>query len=82
MEITFQNPYIFSATTPHLDPHPVQEHTALADAPGMLPGQKRWAIKVRFNPSYQRLEVGFNSCLECPLISRKATANLTDLLQQ
>lgn len=30
MEITFQNPYIFSATTPHLNPHPVQDHTVLA----------------------------------------------------
>lgn len=82
MEITFQNPSIFSATTPHLNPHPVQEHTVLSDDPGMLPGRKRWALKVRFNPSYQRLEAGFNSCLECPSISRKATANLTDLLQE
>lgn len=66
MEITFQNPYIFSATSPHLHPHPVQEHTGLSDDPGMLPGRKRWAVKVRFNPSYQRLEAGVNSCLECP----------------
>lgn len=82
MEITFQNPYIFSATSPHLHPHPVQEHTGLSDDPGMLPGRKRWAVKVRFNPSYQRLEAGVNSCLECPPISKKATAKLSSLLQE
>lgn len=52
---------IFSATTPHPNPQPVQQHTVPSEDAGMLPGQKRWAVKLRFNPSCQRLEAGFNS---------------------
>lgn len=64
MEYTFQNPYIFSATTPHLNPHPVQEQTVLSEDAGMLPGQECWAIKLRFNPSCQRLDAGFNTIMD------------------
>lgn len=58
---TFQNPCIFSATTPHLNSHPVREQTVLSEDAGMLPGQECWAIKLRFNPSYQRLDAAFNT---------------------
>lgn len=44
-----------------MNPHPLQEQTVPSEGPQMLSGQKRSAVKFRLNPSYQRLEVEFNS---------------------
>lgn len=55
-----ENSYLLSHHCP-MNPHPLQEQTVLSEGPRMLSGQKRSAVKFRLNPSYQRLEVEFNS---------------------
>lgn len=44
---TFRNPYICSPAPG--SPHPLQKPTGLSEDPGMEPGQKGWAVKLRFN---------------------------------